>query len=220
MITRQTHEEQLRATEFQTERERGLQAVYVHFRNLKPCEANANRVYEICDEWAGEPIAPNVTVLDLALQANPELADSFAIEHINEQRKDLIQQILDLLASKNEGRDGFYSKADLRSERIRIASWNREKLQTRISELISKQAQSKLSVPELRKIVRDGTKVSRKYAGYPDLPEMIVMPGSIQAQHCDIKFLLNLARTDYYEYRRLCDRFSSQQITDRQQGRS
>jgi hypothetical protein len=218
MITRQAHEEQLRATAFETERERGLQAVYAHFRNFKPCEANQKMVYEICDQWAGEPIAPNVTVLELALQANPELVDSFAIEHINEQRKDLVQQILALLRSTNEGRDGLYSTADLRSEKIRMASWSREKLQARVSEIQSKQAQAKLSVPQLHQIVREATKDTRRYSGYPNLPDFLVPPGQVQAVRCDSTYLLNLARTDFWEYKRLCNRFSSQQITDRQKG--
>jgi hypothetical protein len=175
-------------------------------------------VYEICDQWAGEPIAPNVTVLELALQANPELVDSFAIEHINEQRKDLVQQILALLRSTNEGRDGLYSTADLRSEKIRMASWSREKLQARVSEIQSKQAQAKLSVPQLHQIVREATKDTRRYSGYPNLPDFLVPPGQVQAVRCDSTYLLNLARTDFWEYKRLCNRFSSQQITDRQKG--
>jgi hypothetical protein len=218
MITQQAHEEQLRATAFETERERGLQAVYAHYRNFKPCEANRKWIFEICDSWAGEPIAPNPTVLDFALQANPKLVDSFAIEHINEQRKDLVQQILDLLRSTNEGRDGLYSTADLRSEKIRMASWDREKLQARISEIQSKQAQAKLSVPELKQVVREATKDTRRYSGYPNLPEMIVPPGQVQAVRFDSAYLLGLAKNDYYEYRRMCQRFSSQQITDRQRG--
>ena len=129
MITKQKHEEQTRAAAFNTEREQGLQAVYAHFRNIKPCDANKKHIFEICDDWAGEQIAPSVVVLDLALQENPELVDTFAIQHINEQRQDLIQIILYLLESKNEGRDGLFSKADLRFEKIRMASWSREKLQ-------------------------------------------------------------------------------------------
>jgi hypothetical protein len=220
MITRQVHEEQVRATAFEAERERGVQAVYAHYRNFKPCDANRKMILDICDQWAGEPIAPNVTVLDLALQANPKLVDSFAIEHINEQRKDLIQQILALLQSKNEGRDGLYSTADLRSEKIRMASWTREQLQARISEIQSKQAQAKLSVPELKQIVREGTQVIRRYAGFPNLPEIIVPPGQVQAVRCDSAYLLGLAKTDFYEYKRMVSRFSSAQITDRQQGKS
>src|SRR5258706_6480943 len=126
-------------------------------------------IYEICDSWAGEPIVPNVTVLDLALQANPHLVDSFAIEHINEQRKDLIQQILALLHSKNEGRDDLYSTAYLRSEKIRMASWTREKLQARIFEIQSKQAQVKLSAPQLHQIFPDATKDTRRYSCSPHL---------------------------------------------------
>jgi hypothetical protein len=220
MITQQAHEQQLRASAFEVERERGLQAIYAHYRNLKPCEANQKWIYEICDQWAGEPIAPNVTVFDLALQANPNLVDSFAIEHINEQRKDLVQQILGLLRSKNEGRDGLYSTADLRSKKIKMASWSREKLEARISELLSKQAQNKMSVPQLRQVVRDATKDTRRYPGYPNLPEMIVPPGQVEALRCDSAYLLNLARTDFYEYKRMCARYSTAQISDRQQGKS
>jgi len=220
VIAQKDVEAKTRVNAFEVERQRGVDAIYQHYRNLKPCEANQKMICEICDQWAGEPIAPNVTVLDLALQANPQLVDSFAIEHINEQRKDLIQQILALLHSKNEGRDGLYSTADLRSEKIRMASWSREKLQARISEIQSKQAQAKLSAPQLHQIVREATKDTRRYQGYPNLPEMIVPPGKVQAVRCDSAYLLNLARTDFYEYRRLCARFSSAQITDRQQGKS
>lgn len=219
MITREAHEEQLRATAFEAEREQGLQAIYAHYRNFKPCDANRKMIYDICDQWAGEPIVPNVTVLDLALQANPGLIDSFAIQHINEQRKDLVQQILALLSSKNEGRDGLYSTADLRSDKIRMASWDREKLQTRLSEIQAKQAQAKLSLPQLHQIVRDATKDSRRYPGYPNLPELIVPPGQIQAVRCDSAYLLRLARTDFFEYKRLVARFGSEQITARQQGK-
>lgn len=219
MITREAHEEQLRATAFEVEREQGLQAVYAHYRNFKPCDANHKMIFEVCDAWAGEPIVPNVTVLDLALQANPGLIDSFAVQHIDEQRKDLIQQILALLTSKNDGRDGLYSTADLRSEKIRMASWSREKLQARISEIQSKQAQAKLSVPQLKEFVRQVTKDTRRFVGFPNLPEFIVPQGQIQAVRCDSAYLLRLARTDYFEYKRLISRFGSEQITARQQGR-
>jgi len=218
VITQKDVEAKTRVNAFEVERQRGVDAIYQHYRNLKPCEANQKMMSEICDQWAGEPIAPNVTVFEHMLEANPELIDNLAIQHINDQRKDLIVQILDLLRSKNEGQDGLYSTHDLRLEKMKLATKTREQLQARLAEIQTKQAQAKMSVLELRQIVREATKDIRRYAGYTNMPEMIVPPGQVQAVRCDSAYLLNLARTDFYEYKRLCTRFGTQQITDRQRG--
>ncbi len=218
MITQKDVEAKTRVNAFEVERQRGVDAIYQHYRNLKPCEANQKMICEICDQWAGEPFAPNVTVFEQMLEANPELIDSLAIQYINDQRRDLVVQILDLLRSKNESQDGLYSTHDLRLEKMKLATKTREQLQARLAEIQTKQAQAKMSVLELRQIVREATKDIRRYAGYANLPEMIVPPGQVQAVRCDSTYLLNLARTDFYEYKRLCARFGTQQITDRQRG--
>jgi len=218
VITQKDVEAKTRVNAFEVERQRGVDAIYQHYRNLKPCEANQKMICEICDQWAGEPFAPNVTVFEQMLEANPELIDSLAIQYINDQRRDLVVQILDLLRSKNESQDGLYSTHDLRLEKMKLATKTREQLQARLAEIQTKQAQAKMSVLELRQIVREATKDIRRYAGYANLPEMIVPPGQVQAVRCDSTYLLNLARTDFYEYKRLCARFGTQQITDRQRG--
>lgn len=148
----------------------------------------------------------------------------YARQHVStpaEKRAALIDEICDLLRAPDpSGKGGRYSSSDLRNEKIKMASWSRETLQARISELLSKQVQNKMSVPQLRQVVRDAARDTRRCPGYPNLPEMIVPPGQVKAVRCDSAYLLNLARSDFYEYKRMCARYSTAQISDRQQGKS
>jgi len=56
----------------------------------------------------------------------------------------------------------------------------------------------------------------RQYSDYPTLPEFLVLPGEIKATRIDAAFLLGLARTDYWLYKKFVSKYGGNQITDRQ----
>lgn len=184
---------------------------------IKDCIANQKEFEEYLD-WSDEFTEADLDFAFGNMSSRSQLAKQ-RIPSEAEIREELIDNILDLLTSKNDGRDGLFSKANLRSEKIRMASWTTAKLQARLSEILSKQAQAKLSVPELKEIVR-ASQPQRRLDGYPNLPDFIVMPGNVQATKCDAAFLLRLAKQDLFEYRRLVSRFGTDQINERQQGKS
>jgi hypothetical protein len=135
-----------------------------------------------------------------------------------EVKATLIDEICELLKSPDgTGREGKYSNFNIAALRTQMQHWEISALTARLAEIRSKQAQVKLTVPELQQIVRD-SEPKRRYPGYPNLPEMIVPHGQVQAVKCDAVYLLGLAKHDFYEYKRMCAKFGSQQITDRQRG--
>jgi hypothetical protein len=56
----------------------------------------------------------------------------------------------------------------------------------------------------------------KQYDGFVSLPDLLVLPGDIQATKITSEFLRGLPRANYSLYRWLCSRFGMNQITDRQ----
>jgi hypothetical protein len=135
-----------------------------------------------------------------------------------EVREDLVEQICAALRNPDgSGRGGRYSDENLKALRMQMKYWTIPQLQEKLSSVVSKQVYSKLSVEELRRITN--TKQPQRYAGYENLGEFIIPRGQTQPVRCDSAYLLTLAKTNFYEYRYLCDRYGTVQITARQQGR-
>jgi len=130
----------------------------------------------------------------------------------------LVEDICEKLRSPDgTGAGGRYSDDNLTSLRLQMKYWSIDQLKAKLATVTSKQAQSQLSVPELKQIVRD-SQPKRRFDGYPTLPAFIVPQGQIQAVKCDSAYLLGLAKNEYYEYRRMISRFGSPQISERQRG--
>jgi hypothetical protein len=176
-------------------------------------------IVDLVERWGGPDIVPTPEAFLSMLDENGKDALSMlAQQPVERTRQQIIEEILSLLISKNGGRDGKFDSYNLRSEEKRMASWTLDALRARLVEIKSKQKMNAAPVEVLKSIVREAHADRRKFPGYPNLPDMIVLPGQVQATKCDSVFLLNLARTDFYEYKRLCSRFSSDQITARQRG--
>ncbi len=130
----------------------------------------------------------------------------------------LVEDICEKLRSPDgTGAGGRYSDENLKALRLQMRYWSIDQLKAKLESVTSKQAQSQLSVPELKQIVRDSAP-KRRFDGYPTLPAFIVPQGQVQAVKCDAAYLYGLAKQDFYEYRRMVSRFGSAQITERQRG--
>jgi hypothetical protein len=221
--TKIEQDQKARSAEYGRAREEGLSAIFAAFPTVPRHQANELMVEEICAHFLGLQLhqcAPTLSVFKSAIEADPSLlggSTGVAIEHIEKQKANLRDEILELIASKDGGRDGKFNSENLRNEEVRMKYWSLEALHKRLNEVKFKQATS--DVQTLKSFVRDSRPPARKYPGYPDLPQTIVPNGSVQAIRCDAAYLLGLAKTDFYEYKRMCNRFSRDQITARQQGR-
>jgi len=157
---------------------------------------------------------------EFALGNMPDIR-GYARQHVPtpvEVHAQLVEAICEKLRSPNgDGVGGRYSDDNLTSLRLQMKYWCIDQLKAKLETVTSKQAQSQLSVPELKQIVRDSA-LRRRVDGYPTLPAFIVPQGQIQAVKCDSAYLLGLAKNDFYEYRRMVSRFGSAQISERQRG--
>ena len=142
----------------------------------------------------------------------------------------LIEQICTLLKSPGgDGRGGRYtycgsatkclhkpsSICNIHAAQYAMQTWDIPRLTARLQEIRFKQ--EKHTVTELRQLIQSA-RPERRADGYPRLPTTIVPPGQVQAVTCDSAYLLGLAKTDFYEYKRLVSRYGSTQITERQKG--
>jgi len=123
----------------------------------------------------------------------------------------LIDKICELIASKNEGRDGKFDRFALASERKKLAFQSIEQLTQRLDEVVRKQIHAGKTVLELRNQLAEARRDTRRYPGYPDLPAEVVPDGKVRAIRCDAAFLKNL---DPATLRRYVQRFGIQQIND------
>jgi len=183
------------------------QLVWTQILRLYPLadhQANYKAVKEYCD-----PLPISVSAFRM-LMDNPQAAATLDLADDSQRT---ISEIIRLLREH-----GKYTEHDLKTHEKKLRTMTREAQRARLAEVRSKQAQAKLSVPELKQIVREGTTQTRRYPGYPNLPDMLVPPGQVQAVKCDAAYLLGLAKNDFYEYKRMVARFSAEQITARQRG--
>jgi|HubBroStandDraft_6_1064221.scaffolds.fasta_scaffold02488_15 hypothetical protein len=88
----------------------------------------------------------------------------------------------------------------------------------RLREVVEKRRIHNMTASQFKEQRAPTPKEHRPYAEFPTLPEILVLPGNVQATRIDAAFLTNLPKTDFYLYRRLYNKFGGQQITDRQNG--
>jgi len=67
-----------------------------------------------------------------------------------ETKAELIETILEKIASADGGRDGKFNPANLKSERIRMSYWSVSELTARLNEVVEKQRLQKLSAGQIR----------------------------------------------------------------------
>jgi hypothetical protein len=214
-----TQEEQTKAIEaahLELEKRKTIETVYAKFPTFLRCEANDKAIIEIITRWAGPDVIPTADLFMFAYEENEEeVIKRMGVYPEAKIRARLIEDILDLLETRGNGHDAL----SLKTEKSRLATFTTQALHARLAELKVKQQMAGVPVSELKRFVANARKETRRFPGYPDLPATIVPRGQVQAVRCDSVYLLNLARTDYHEYRHLCAKFSTEQITARQQGR-
>jgi hypothetical protein len=214
--TREDQEAAIAAAHCEIEKRKTIEIVYAKFPTFLRCEANDKAIIEIITRWAGPDVIPTADLFMSAMDENKEdVVSRMATQPEAKIRASLIEEILHLLATRGIGHDAI----SLKTEKARLENATTQALHQRLSELKVKQQMASAPVPVLKALVADAHRDQRKYPGYPDLPTTLVPRGQVQAIRCDSTYLLGLAKKDFYEYKRMVDRFGSAQITDRQQGK-
>lgn len=206
----------IQAAHLEIEKRKTIEAVYGKFPTFLRCEANDRAIIEIINRWAGPDVAPTAELFVLALEENPDAISRMAASPEAKIRARLIEEILSALETGGRAHDAF----SLKNEKARLQNFTTAALHARLAELKTKHQLAATPVPVLKALVADARRDTRKFPGYIDLPLTIVPRGEVQAVRCDATYLLNLGRTNYPEYRRMCTIFGTEQITARQQGKS
>jgi hypothetical protein len=209
----------IHAAHLELEKRRTIEAVYTKFPMFPPNDANDKAIIEIIARWIGSDVIPTADLFMSAYEENPaDVINRMIVSPESKTRARLIEEICDLLRAPDpSGRGGRYSSFNIDSVRIKMDSWSLPQLQARKDEIVRTQILNKKPLTELKEMVHEAHRDTRRFRGYPNLPATIVPRGQVQAVRCDSAYLLNLARIDFHEYRRMVDKFGSDQITARQQ---
>jgi len=165
------------AAALEAERRKTIAQVYLKHQQMIRCEANDRQIIAVIERFAGVEVVPTFDLFETALAENPSEMQNFAQQSIERTREQIVAEILTLLTSKNEGRDGKFDSFNLRSEEKRMASWTLDALRVRLAEIKTKQRMSTAPVSELKTFIQDAHADKRKYVGYPDLPKSIWQDG-------------------------------------------
>jgi hypothetical protein len=130
-----------------------------------------------------------------------------------EKKADLIDSILELIASKDGGRDGKFSAlrvngepSEVDKERTRLSYFSIPELQGRLGEVTRKQFWAGKPLHETKTFVADARADTRKYSGFPDLDKSVTA-----------STIKNLST---FELKKLIRVYSVQQVNDRLSGRN
>ena len=194
-IARQNFQKQVRV---------GLDHIYVKYPTLRRCEATDKMICDLVTRFVGEEVVPTLALFELARQENPgEFRRALPTLPVAVQKSDLIEEICALLRSPDgSGRGGRFSDAALRSERVKMASWNKEALRTRLATIQEEQRLAKMTPTEIREELKSQQVV-----------EAVVLPAEYTADR--IKH-----RMSSHELKYLIARFGLATVNDRIQGRS
>jgi hypothetical protein len=204
---------------YEADKERGLQEIYRAFPVIPRNTANDKMLDEICATFLGVQVgevAPTLPTFRSAVEADPSLLGSgssgVSIEPVEQQKRKVLGDIERLL-------DGIMSPFDLRTEIKKLSFQTLQQVQARRAQIIERQRLVKLPSSQIKQELKASRPKALRYPPYENLGEYITPRGSVQSVRCDSAYLLNLVKTNFYEYRYLVDRFGSAQITARQQGR-
>ncbi|SRR6266851_5777614 len=116
-----------------------------------------------------------------------------------------------------ELRDG-YTDYDHRQWRLRASTWSLRQLRNKKRELLLKRELT--TAQKARNYLTEARAegVDNKYPGYPRLLKTIVPPGQIFAVDTR-QYLVELARTDIFAFKRMVRIYGEQQVNDYLQGR-
>jgi hypothetical protein len=173
MFTREQQNAAIAAAHFQQETERGLEQIFSAFPTLVRCEANTRRIQELCRDFMGEDVAPSLDTFRNFLDLNPDAWKSLVHRPVEIMKRQIIQDILSLLASKDNGRDGKFDSFNLRSEAKRMESWSLDALRNRLNGIRTRQKMAATDLGTLKAFVADAHAYKRRYPGYPELPRQV-----------------------------------------------
>ena len=178
--------------------------VYQKFPALVQCEANSRMIVELVELWGGPDIVPTPEAFLSMLDENGEAALSMlARQPVERTRQQIVAEILSLLASKNDGRDGKFNSFNLRSEEKRMESWSLDALRQRLAEIKTKQFLSSKSTSDLKKIVAEASRPA---------PQVKVLPAEYTRERINAM--------PSHEIRRLIRDYTTSVVNDRLFGRS
>jgi hypothetical protein len=190
--------------------------VYATYPTMVRCEANERAIIETILAWTQNPdVLPTIELFQSMLDENPEAIKTLATQPVERHKEQIIQEILTLLASKNDGRDGKFDSHNLRSEEARMKSWSLDALRTRLNEIKIKQGMSAQPVAALKAFVQEAHADRRPFPGWPTLPPQLVLPGQIYAINVTAEWLNGLARNDIWQFKRVVKLYGSQQVDAR-----
>jgi hypothetical protein len=155
MFTKEQQDRAIEAAHFQQESARGLEQIFSAYPTLVRCDANKKLIQEYCREFMGDEVAVSLDTFRNFLDLNPGAWKSLVHRDVEVTKQQIIEDILTLLASKNQGRDGRFDSFNLRSEAKRMESWSVDALRARLAEIRSKQSLASKSTSELKQIVSD-----------------------------------------------------------------
>jgi len=203
----------INAAAFQQESQRGVQQIYAAYPTLLHCHANNHLIESLCREFMGQDIAPSLDTWRNIIALNPDVMESMmATRPIDKQRAQITEDILSLLASKNDGRDGKFDAHNLRTEAKRMESWSLDALRLRAAEIRTKQGMSSQPVEQLKSFVADSRRDARRFPGYPDLPKSTWNAATGTHVPVNAAFFRSL---DAFEIRRYTRLYSGDQVNER-----
>jgi hypothetical protein len=214
MINRYQQQEMAEAARMEQAKRDCIAQAYEKYPTLVRCEANERAIIEMILAWTQNPdVLPTIELFQSMLDENGEDALSvLATQPVERHKQQIIQEILTLLASKNDGRDGKFDSHNLRSEEARMKSWSLDALRTRLNEIKTKQGMSAQPIATLKAFVHDAHTDRRPFPGWPTLPPQLVLPGSLHATNVTAEWLNILARNDIWQFKRLVKLYGSKQV--------
>jgi hypothetical protein len=138
-----------------------IDEIYRAYPDLKRSDATSNVIERLCNEYAGEPVVPELWLFQEMARANPKLVreqlQGVTIP-VDVQRNALINEIAQLLRSPNgDGLGGRYDDFSLQNEKRRMSSWSKEALEARLNQVRLAQRLQTHTAAE----IREGLKVLR-----------------------------------------------------------
>jgi len=134
-----------------------------------------------------------------------------------EVKEELIDRICELIASKNNGRDGKFGEFELKAERGKLGHQSVQQLTQRLQEITRRQHMASGSTAkDFLADVRKAEAAANPYLPYELLPQRGIHRG--EEVEFDAPFFRLLAKTDIYTFKRFHNRFGGAQLTARMNG--
>ena len=177
-VSQKERDQRIRAEQYQSAVDDGIQRVYQTFPQIKPCIASRQMIITVCQDWVGvdgmNDVVPTPELLRTILFDNPGLMKSLGLEDVRDQRLDIIEQITELLRG---------TRVDVKALVANTLQWkSRDELIAYRDGIAEKQRLAKVPVAELKQQIREATKVERRADGMPRMPATMVLPAGLKYQ--------------------------------------